>query len=66
MYSKKAWGGNIDPQITLRFTPSTNAADVASVIIFEYEDEPYVGRLVEINGQPEVSSPRPAPRAPCG
>ncbi|KAF8249537.1 hypothetical protein K440DRAFT_598437 [Wilcoxina mikolae CBS 423.85] len=45
MYSKKAWGGNLDPSITVRFTPTESHNDIISLIIFEYTDEPYIGRF---------------------
>lgn len=54
MYSKKAWGGNVDPEITVRFEPSTNAGDQVSLVIFEFEDEPFLGRIITVDNSVEV------------
>lgn len=47
MYSKKAWGGSVDPFILVKFLPDHTEGDsdpVASVIIFEWQDEGLIGR----------------------
>ena len=43
MYNKKAWGGNVDPAITIKFTPHEEDHSI-SLIIFEWSDEDYLGR----------------------
>ena len=43
MYTKKAWGGNVDPAITIKFTPHEEDHSI-SLIIFEWNDEEYLGR----------------------
>ncbi|KEF53115.1 uncharacterized protein A1O9_11023 [Exophiala aquamarina CBS 119918] len=47
MYSKKSWGGSVDPFILVKFFPDHTEGDsdpVASVIIFEWQDEGLIGR----------------------
>ena len=56
MYSRKAWGGNIDPFILTRFAkaPASDEGDpIVSLVIFEWEDEGLIGRPV--SGDAEVS-----------
>jgi len=47
MYSRKAWGGPVEPAITVKFLNSTGsdrgADPIASVIIFEWDDEELIG-----------------------
>lgn len=43
MYSKNSWGGNREPKITVRLTPSANRGDIVSLAIFEYRDEDRLG-----------------------
>ncbi|CUS07324.1 unnamed protein product [Tuber aestivum] len=43
MYNKKAWGGKVDPAITIKFTPHEEDHSI-SLIIFEWNDEEYLGR----------------------
>jgi len=48
MYSKKSWGGTIDPFILVKFRPDSTEDDtdpIASLIIFEWEDEGLIGRV---------------------
>jgi len=48
MYSRKAWGGNIEPFILTKFvkeTPPDNSDPLVSLVIFEWNDEPLIGRL---------------------
>lgn len=54
MYSKKSWGGDKDPLITVLFPKSENDADVVSLLIFEYTDEPYIG--VRKDGKEDTDS----------
>ncbi|KAI5807002.1 lung seven transmembrane receptor-domain-containing protein [Geopyxis carbonaria] len=48
MYSKKAWGGNKKPSITVVF-PTMKEHEKVSLIIFEYEDERFLGKI--LNGE---------------
>lgn len=46
MYSRKAWGGNVDPFILVKFTKSEaqESDPLASLIIFEWSDEQLIGQ----------------------
>lgn len=44
MFNKKAWGGNNDPVITVKFTPHHDD-HIVSMIIFEFRDEGFLGRF---------------------
>lgn len=49
MYSRKSWGGPVDPFILTKFVKNTNTADgdsdpIVSLIIFEWNDEELIGR----------------------
>lgn len=46
MYSKKAWGGSVDPYILVKFMPDSSIQDdpLASLIIFEWQDEELIGQ----------------------
>lgn len=46
MYSRKAWGGSVDPFILVKFTKSDSAESdpLASLVIFEWNDENLIGR----------------------
>ena len=50
MYSRKAWGGDIDPFILTKFVKAEDAtADqdaLVSLVIFEWGDEELIGRPV--------------------
>ncbi|KAF4294025.1 hypothetical protein CNMCM8686_004576 [Aspergillus fumigatus] len=49
MYSRKAWGGSIDPYIETVFVKDNEAGDsdpLVSVVIFEWSDENLIGRSV--------------------
>ncbi|KAL2800444.1 lung seven transmembrane receptor-domain-containing protein [Aspergillus keveii] len=49
MYSRKAWGGNVDPFILTKFakvTPPDDANPLVSLVIFEWTDENLIGRQV--------------------
>jgi len=48
MYSRKAWGGNVDPYILVKFdkpaTEEEQAKDpLVSLVIFEWNDADYIG-----------------------
>lgn len=46
MYSRKAWGGDTDPFILVKFignTPKGDEDPVVSLVIFEWRDEDMVG-----------------------
>ena len=48
MYSRKSWGGSIEPFILVKFLPDhieDNSDPLASLVIFEWQDEPLIGRL---------------------
>jgi len=47
MFSRKAWGGSVDPFILLKFVKPDNIPDnedpIVSVVIFEWEDKSRIG-----------------------
>lgn len=46
MYSKKAWGGPVDPFILIKFTDvgkEQNGDPIVSLVVFEWRDEDFVG-----------------------
>ncbi|KAJ5227060.1 uncharacterized protein N7469_007066 [Penicillium citrinum] len=45
MYSRKAWGGNVDPFILVKFSKAetTEGDPLASLVIFEWNDEELIG-----------------------
>ncbi|KAH8801679.1 lung seven transmembrane receptor-domain-containing protein [Xylogone sp. PMI_703] len=46
MYSRKAWGGDVDPHILIDFMKNTTEDDsdpIASFVVFEWKDEPLIG-----------------------
>ncbi len=48
MYSKKAWGGAVDPHILVKWIKDTSQDDterIASMIIFEWKDYDLIGVL---------------------
>lgn len=48
MYSRKAWGGAVDPFILTKFIKSpegTTGDPIASLVIYEWKDEPLIGIL---------------------
>ncbi|OBT61341.1 hypothetical protein VE03_09318 [Pseudogymnoascus sp. 23342-1-I1] len=49
MYSRKSWGGNVDPYILVKFMkpPAEQKAASVSLVIFEWKDEELVGRFPE-------------------
>lgn len=47
MYSRKAWGGSVDPFILINFekqSPDGDADPIVSLVVFEWKDEDFVGR----------------------
>ncbi len=47
MYSRKSWGGSVDPFILVdleKQTPDGDADPIVSLVIFEWRDEGFVGR----------------------
>ncbi|KAF7593361.1 hypothetical protein BBP40_011651 [Aspergillus hancockii] len=49
MYSRKAWGGDVDPFILTKFVKDGDAGDsdpLVSLVIFEWTDEALIGRAV--------------------
>lgn len=54
MYSKKAWGGSVDPFILVKFLPDRsqdNNDPLASTIIFEWQDEELIGQYAPNSDQ---------------
>ena len=49
MYSRKSWGGQVDPYILVKFKDigddyNGNDDPLASLVIFEWKDEPLIGK----------------------
>jgi hypothetical protein len=46
MYSRKSWGGNVDPFILVKFSKSAaqDSDPLASLVIFEWTDEELIGK----------------------
>ncbi|KAF1989957.1 hypothetical protein K402DRAFT_325576 [Aulographum hederae CBS 113979] len=45
MYSRKAWGGAVDPFISIKFMKATGDGDpTISMVMFEWKDEPLIGK----------------------
>ncbi|OJJ81407.1 putative integral membrane protein (Ptm1) [Aspergillus glaucus CBS 516.65] len=52
MYSRKSWGGSVDPFILTRFSHDSETGDtdpLVSLVIFEWTDEELIGRAVSDN-----------------
>ncbi|KIW11985.1 hypothetical protein PV08_09259 [Exophiala spinifera] len=48
MYSRKSWGGSVEPFILVKYLPDHTEDDtdpISSLIIFEWTDEPLIGRM---------------------
>jgi len=43
MYSKSAWGGDVDPYISVSFTKVETGDPVVSLIIYEWKDFNFIG-----------------------
>jgi hypothetical protein len=55
MYSRKAWGGSVDPFILVKFMKvgdDVGGDPLASLVIFEWRDERLVG-ITPPNGDPD-------------
>jgi len=68
MWSKKSWGGDIDPFIGVNFKakPDSNGDEIVSLLIFEWEDGNYLGRFPGEDSE-EVRTYLPTHHpAPCG
>lgn len=50
MYSRKSWGGNIDPSISVILIP-TDKDEKVSLLIFEWEDAGFLGRYEKDDSQ---------------
>jgi len=57
MYSRKAWGGNVDPFILVKFSKAetTEGDPLASLVIFEWNDEELIGEYR--SGDSDVRAP---------
>ena len=55
MYSRRAWGGSVDPFILTKFVKNTEAADdadpIVSLVIFEWRDEELIGVYPTVDAQ---------------
>jgi hypothetical protein len=53
MYSRKSWGGNVDPYIDVKILKPTNLPDnedpIVSLVIFEWADRPFIGKSSDPN-----------------
>ena len=50
MYSRKSWGGSVDPFILTKFLKDTEEEEgdpLVSIVIFEWQDEPLIGGYKE-------------------
>lgn len=48
MYSKKTWGGNVDPYILIKFMHPDDIPEgqdpIVSLVVFEWKDRPLIGK----------------------
>ncbi|KAK4546261.1 hypothetical protein LTR36_001938 [Oleoguttula mirabilis] len=54
MYSRKSWGGNVDPFILIKFLKPADDGGVdplVSLVVFEWKDKPLIGRFDESEGR---------------
>ncbi|KAI9875217.1 MAG: hypothetical protein M1830_008728 [Pleopsidium flavum] len=54
MYSRKSWGGAVEPYILTKFikaTPEGDADPVVSLLVFEWKDEELIGRYLNKDSQ---------------
>ncbi|GAB1214464.1 hypothetical protein ATERTT37_003627 [Aspergillus terreus] len=59
MYSRKAWGGSVDPFILTKFSPQSDIGDsdpLVSLVIFEWTDESLIGRVESGDTQDQIGS----------
>jgi hypothetical protein len=57
MYSRKSWGGAIDPYIDITFTKPDNLDGqdpIVSLVVFEWQDRPLVGKQIDPNDPYQV------------
>ena len=50
MYSRKSWGGSVDPFILTKFMKDVKEEEgdpLVSMVIFEWQDEPLIGRYMD-------------------
>lgn len=61
MYSRKAWGGNVDPFILVKFSKAENQEGdpLTSLVIFEWNDEELIGQYRSDDAEvcPRVANP---------
>lgn len=56
MYSKKAWGGSVDPFIQVMFKQNSDASDEpVSLVIFEYNDKNLLGKTMPNSDEVRIS-----------
>ena len=57
MYSRKAWGGNVDPFILVQFSKRENQEGdpLASLVIFEWNDEDLIGEYRSNDAEVRIS-----------
>ncbi len=54
MYSRKSWGGAVEPYILTKFikvAPEGDADPIVSLLIFEWKDEELIGRYLNKDAQ---------------
>lgn len=63
MYSRKAWGGDVDPFILVKFTKSEaqESDPLASLVIFEWSDEGLIGQYRSEDAEVCLSTPLEQP-----
>ena len=53
MFSRKGWGGAVDPFILTKFVKPENIPEdqdpVVSLVMFEWSDRDYVGKLMDLS-----------------
>ncbi|GAB7357841.1 hypothetical protein MBLNU230_g0012t1 [Neophaeotheca triangularis] len=56
MYSKKSWGGAVDPFILTKFIPPKNLEGdpIVSLVVFEWQDRPLIGKAVPEDDPEEI------------
>lgn len=57
MYSRKSWGGSVDPFISVKFLQEAvedESDPVASLVIFEWNDEHLIGRAPSDDAEVDI------------
>lgn len=58
MYSRKSWGGAVDPFILVKFVKPDNLPEdrdpIVSLVIFEWNDRPLIGAVETGSSDPQV------------